>query len=140
MGISLDNYRVQIGLHIQKNSDIKSSKIEALVIRCSLLTFIYFYLLIMPDNFVYISSQSANRQFCYSFTVNLVIIQDFFLLFNGPTIRWSHVVVSNVLCHNLFGNRRRLSYKLTLWNCRRGILNNQHVDSSKFIEVKHFIC
>ena len=60
---------------------------------------------------------------------------------NSPItfLRWSHSIQTNGLCHALTGNRRRLGYKLALWNCRKGLLGDNNFDSNKFIEIKLFI-
>ena len=39
----------------------------------------------------------------------------------------------------MYGNKRRLGYKIGFWNCRKGLLNNNDNDSEKFIETKLFI-
>ena len=48
-------------------------------------------------------------------------------------------ILSSALCQALFGNIRRLGYKLALWNCRKGLLGNEDFVSTKLIEIKNFI-
>ena len=52
---------------------------------------------------------------------------------------WPHTITTNALCHALTGNRRRLGYKLAVWNCRKGLLGNNNFDSSKLTDIKMFI-
>ena len=54
--------------------------------------------------------------------------------FNWPC----HGKMANKLQHIISGNRRRLGYKLALWNCGRGLINSDG-GTSKFQDVKLFI-
>ena len=56
-------------------------------------------------------------------------------------VKWSYTVMdTNTLCHTITGNRRRLGYKLAMWNSRKGLIaKNSDSDSSKLIDIKLFV-
>ena len=45
-------------------------------------------------------------------------------------------VNSNKTCHMTNGNRRNLGYKLSSWNCGRGLMSRNESVSDKLLDIK----
>ena len=58
---------------------------------------------------------------------------------SSPCLNWPYAANSNQLAHSLTGNRRRIGYKLSFWNCRRKLLNQTNKDTNKMIDIKKFV-
>ena len=56
------------------------------------------------------------------------------------SVTWSHPTSqnSNKLSHSLTGNKR-IGYKIGFWNCRKGIVSDSILDTSKLTDVKQFV-
>ena len=55
-------------------------------------------------------------------------------------LNWSYSAPSNnSISHALFGNRRRLGYKLSIWNCRKGLISNRDFDTPTVVDIKRFV-
>ena len=53
---------------------------------------------------------------------------------------WSYSNMnSSSTTHAINGNRRRVGYRLSFWNCRKKLLNHHSNETSKFVDVKCFI-
>ena len=46
---------------------------------------------------------------------------------------------SNKVCHMINGNRRSLGYKISSWNCGRGLMSGNNTFSDKLLDIKLFI-
>ena len=57
----------------------------------------------------------------------------------SQNLNWPYTSDTNHLAHSLTGNKRRLGYKLSLWNCRRKLLDQSNRDTNKFIDIKNFV-
>ena len=146
MGVSLQSYRIPIGLYnlTGRNNRFKMKKQEKSTSKSSLFTvlFLFFLLAHNPTSDQSINVRNSINSYRNSRTTVVITKKLACDTVNSPTttfISWSHSVKTNALCHNLFGNRRRLSYKLALWNCRKGLLGDNNFDSSKLTEIKLFI-
>ena len=159
MGVLLDSYRIQIGaFHLTgRNNQFKfrkqcgssrdSKKFKLFSVFLLLFLFVH-----NPE-----TEHSGRRFECYDHILKptLAINSQCKNIPCSPTLSghaysdalelstwslsWSHPIKTNALCHSLFGNRRRLGYKLALWNCRKGLLQDTDFDSSKLTEIKLFI-
>ena len=155
MGISLDHYRIQIGIHYLRggNNQIKLRKCEHSRGKQStfLRLFFLFFLFINNPNLQFESGP-------YDDQYNSTLLTRTYSTKNPPSttstalslkelpcsaaifLGWSYSIQNvNALCHALTGNRRRLGYKLAQWNCRKGLLGNNNFDSTKLTEIKLFI-
>ena len=45
----------------------------------------------------------------------------------------------NKTCHMLNGNKKSLGYKISVWNCGRGLLSHRVKQSDKMTDIKLFI-
>ena len=45
----------------------------------------------------------------------------------------------NKVCHMVNGNRRALGYKISSWNCGRGLMSRNNASSDKLLDIKLFI-
>ena len=153
MGISLQDYRIQIGLYnlSGRNKQMKIRKHGSTKnLSNSFFIFFLIYLFVCDakpqfspsskripagSNTYYMACSSPSSVIT---TATMNTTAD---IVNSPItfLRWSHSIQTNGLCHALTGNRRRLGYKLALWNCRKGLLGDNNFDSNKFIEIKLFI-
>jgi hypothetical protein len=160
MGISLEQYRIQIGIHFinGRNSQFKIRKSDAPSTKKSklltlfLLVFLFthnpsiYFLNSSNDDIIRPNSVSKPRCDTYNIECNhlTTMVSPGMDLIEKTTsamfLCWSHSSsTTNALCHALIGNRRRLGYKLALWNCRKGLLGDKNYDSSKLTEIKLFI-
>ena len=149
MGVSLENYRIQIGINNLngRNVQFKLRKCkEAFRQNAIFLTMFFLIFLVVhnPEKYCKIMP----RQQYDTYPVKSVPcsykapVSEFSESVSTPAmfVSWSYSVkTSSALCQALFGNIRRLGYKLALWNCRKGLLGNEDFVSTKLIEIKNFI-
>ena len=155
MGISLEQYRFKIGLN-EPYSRSKSSKTRVSSQNRAFFyksVFIIVFLLTTPifpprntlcrlqsscylpsyDDFIPDVCEDTLK--CCSIAKVAIIIENVYSL----PIHWSYRVKVSALCHAILGNRRRHSYKFGFWNCRKGLLINNEIESAKFSEIKSFL-
>ena len=144
MGISLQDYKTQIGLYslssrnkhlkIRKHGSIKN--LSNLYILRDLSLWMWCKTSVPARSNTYYMPCSSPSSIITMEKMNTTAD-----IVNSPItfLRWSHSIQTNGLCHALTGNRRHLGYKLALWNCRKGLLGDNNFDSNKFIEIKLFI-
>ena len=66
--------------------------------------------------------------------------QDFNNCQATKSLCWSYSNMnSSSTTHAINGNRRRVGYRLSFWNCRKKLLNHHINETSKFVDVKCFI-
>ena len=148
MGASFQAYRIQIGFYnlTGRNNQYKIRKHEKSSLKMSLTSILFLLFLLIHDGALHQSSINRNtgnyvKHVWKTSVITKAVPGDFFNSLTTATafVSWSHCIKTNALCHNLFGNKRRLSYKLALWNCRKGLLGDSNFDSNKLIEIKQFI-
>ena len=142
MTVSLDLYRIRIGSFKGSEKLILKNKLCRVKSIKSKMILSLAFLLIMNE---LLSLQTFNSPLSGTYHVNQKSLATKFAQETFETVlrflvyRWPYCLSSSALCRALFGNRRRLSYKFALWNCRKGLLSNQDFDTLKFTDVKLFI-
>ena len=95
------------------------------------------------SNIVDTSVQPINSN-CQNFLVSASVLRHLIsedgMHNSSLTFNWSYTVSNiNSLNHSLYGNRKRLGYKLAFWNCRKGLINKSGCRTTKVIDVKRFV-
>ena len=142
MGISYQDFRVRIGIF--NNANVKSrykfkceptklkmkSCLSTVAIYLSLLLIVNFLLLNPTDGLKTRNTNfKSNLKNCSTKTDNMMKKQ---------TFCWSQYGLSiNKIQKIINGNRRVTGYKLAVWNCSRGLVQDGF--SNKLVEIKQFI-
>ena len=82
--------------------------------------------------------QTPNQTFCTSYTLYNVSRLALSSHVERSSISWSFDFNINKLIKMINGNIKK-GYNIGLWNCRKGLLNNNKTQSTKMIEVKQFL-
>ena len=149
MGIPIQLYRFRIGRHrcsIVKLSSPKYSNSTSRKISFSA-AFIWIFLLSQSSTPFSNHNEALLQQFepGYIHPPYHPRVQDQAhhtdLWYSQPLacLNWSYTTESNQLTHSLTGNKRRLGYKLSIWNCRRKLINQCNKDTNKLTDIKSFI-
>ena len=147
MGIDLVTFRARIGLFKSAKCDLMEAEYKnsrCKVPKWNISAFFFFLYLssptfsspqpfqhLIPDKtsqpkqFLLIPHFQAN-QYCQLSVWN-----------HGP--RGLPGLSSNKVCHMIYGNRRNLGYKLSSWNCGRGLMTKNDSVSDKLLDIKLFI-
>ena len=151
MAITIQDYRVKISLYhaTGKNLQIKFKNTTTKPTKQT--TSIIILILIMFDFFsnknppiLIKSSYHCNSTMSYPNTPSLAIIWESISINSCNhahcMLNWSYSAPSNnSISHALFGNRRRLGYKLSIWNCRKGLISNRDFDTPTVVDIKRFV-
>ena len=147
MGIDLATFRARIGLSTAAKYDHMESKYKNS--RCKVPKWnisAFFFLLYLssstlssPQPFQHLipDKTSQPRQF--------LLIPHFQANQHCQLSEWHHGprglpgLSSNKVCHMIYGNRRNLGYKLSSWNCGRGLMTKNDFVSDKLVDIKLFI-
>ena len=139
MGVSLQQYRSHIGIYNSSgriklnkkkqgysNNNVKSKPLNFLLL-------LFFFSMCNPIVQDYNRRPAFNlhQTFCSFLPYNNISTNraSFFnhepifdvIVFPTISLGWSYSNKANALSHALTGNRRRLGYKLAVWNCRKGL-------------------
>ena len=149
MNISIQDYRVRIGLHHVsgrncqtkfKRKPTKPSSIKlSLFLLCMILLSSFHdqnpqFKARTSPSFKKISYLKSIPNLTKDPSVSLT------MSFFYNTLNWSYSTTScNSLNHALVGNRKRLGYKLAFWNCRKGLIDKLDHDTPKLIDIKRFV-
>ena len=143
MGVDLNIYRIRIGLFGSPKINFRINSSPSKKSMNVLLSLTIAFLLLMSDSLNVQNSAAFNDIIPTSQCSNASMINVSVKEVSGNiplsfTFRWCYCSSTNAICHAIFGNRRRLSYKFAIWNCRKGLLGRQALETPKFIELKPF--
>ena len=149
MAASLESYRLQIGYYHNsgRNNQVKFSSNYNTARRSSFLTVLFLCFLTLHNPFIktvvddpdVLPVRSISEPCLSSPSRMPTVLSPTHNIMPSAAINWSYCVNNNKISHSLYGNKRRLGYKIGFWNCRKGLINHSDDDTEKLVETKLFI-
>ena len=142
MGISNQDFRVRIGMfqntNMKSRNKFKCEPTKLKVKSCLSTVAIYLSILLIVNCLLLNPSdgvKTRNTNFKSNLKKCLIKTED---LMTNQTFCWSQYGLSiNKIQKIINGNRRVVEYKLAVWNCSRGLVQDGF--SNKLVEIKQFI-
>ena len=146
MGISAQDFRIRIGnfhssnmkfnLKIKKKPSLSNKKTFSTIAVCLTLVLVLNFL--FCQTFPHGNEPVFVKKYSRNLNKNIVKTSDIQNSIKSSLFYWSQSGLSiNKIQKIINGNRRIIGYKLAVWNCSRGLIQDDF--SSKLVEIKQFI-